>query len=70
MTKTSDKSAGTNRANYTKDLFFWVCNFHGFLGPSLLGIYFLGYHDKCLGRVPLSSRWSKTAYDVTISQES
>ena len=48
--------------NFTKDLFFWVRNFYGFilLGLILLGIYFFGYHEKCLGRAPLSYASQRT----------
>ena len=49
-------SGQTNRTNCTKDLFFWVCNFHEFIFLGLIfpGIYCFGYPKKCLGRAPLS----------------
>ena len=52
----------TNRTNYTKDLFFGVCNFHEFIFLGLIfpGIYFFGYPKKCLGRAPLSCTCQST----------
>ena len=65
MTKSLDESAGTNHANYTKDLFFWVCNFHGFFGSEFAWLFiFLGI---------MTNVWTEFACHpggVTISQES
>ena len=52
MTKSSDESAGTNRANYKKDLFFWVCNFHGSFGSEFAWYLFFRVSRQKFGPSP------------------
>ena len=47
-------SSQMNRTNCTKDLFFWVCNFHEFIFLGLIfpGIYFFGYPKNAWAKPP------------------
>ena len=55
-----------------KEFIFWVRNFYGFIsfGPILLGVYFLGCHEKCLHVSPEYTPWElDLAYIPTLNRD-